>query len=407
MKNNVQAVYGNRVTYSRYNDGTSNQVTDGGSAGSYTAHSVHFYCSNGTGGSNRLFPTTMSFKKISNSGSISRFSRISGEPYGSYTRMNDSTWTYVPRDITGYYGRGMNWQGLYDECLQSIYDQLRNGHGNAAVDLAESAQVIQMIRNATSVRKLAQTVFKSVRTKRKYTAAQAAKYAGDKWLEYRYGWLPLISSTYELLKTLSKKVDQASIVVLEARAGEQIPNSGSSYTEPGAYGTPRYVSKRIQGSGRCLLKVKMKAKTTLDVTDFTSLNPLGIAWELLPFSFVVDWFVTVGQTLQLWEDHILFANRFVDGFRTFSYLEEFAYSHSEYKYSSPPYWPGTGQQMDGFLYEYSDQVKSLRVYKEKSRERLLSLPTPGGPRINVNVGARRLLDAAALIRGVFEKAGRR
>jgi hypothetical protein len=280
---------------------------------------------------------------------------------------------------------------------------MRYGSGNLVVDLAESAQTIQMIKNATSVRKLAQTFVKEVVNPKRLAGSKRLKYATDKWLEYRYGWLPFISSTYELLETLSKKVNQKTQnVAIEGRAGWAdeyvIPNVRAGFAT-----TPLMSNLHVKQSSRVLIKARMRARTTLELYDFTSLNPLGIAWELVPLSFVADWFVNVGATLSLWEDHILFANRFVDGFETATILEDIVWDHQEYYSRQPPlYWP-SGQPVDGYLVEYSDMQQAKREWRYKNRFLLGSLPTPGGLRIEVKLNAKRLLDAASLIRGVFGK----
>lgn len=49
--------------------------------------------------------------------------------------------------------------------------------------------------------------------------------------------------------------------------------------------------------------------TTLGLT-----NPAAIAWELVPFSFVVDWFIPIGNFLNSWTDFL--GLRFEDSYNT-------------------------------------------------------------------------------------------
>jgi hypothetical protein len=238
---------------------------------------------------------------------------------------------------------------------------------------------------------------KEVVNPKRYTGSRRLKYATDKWLEYRYGWLPFVSSTYELLKTLSKKVDKATrFAVIEAKVGKK----DTYFDSYGHGGNVKINGRHVDYSSRVLLKFRMRARTTLELYDFTSLNPAGIAWELVPLSFVADWFVNVGQTMSLWEDHILFANRFVSGFQTKSYREDVSRAYKEFGQTDPPVWPN-GDQMDEFVYILDDMVTAKREFRLLDRSVLDSLPCPGGLRVDVNVNAKRMLDAASLLRGVF------
>lgn len=401
MQNNSSTMSAQRKTTSRTKDGLLTTVYDNGGAGQPYKFVKAFVVTGGKLTNNFHSPTALTFRLSEGSGSIYRYSRLSGYPMSSYTIVEDPTYANFDRfDPVPTLGLPANWTGLEEEAWQRIYDQVRNGNSNLIVDLAESRETIKMIKNVTNVRKFAQSVLKSVRTQKRYSAADAAKYAGDKWLEGRYGWMPFISSTYELFELLSKRVDKAAIANLKARKSQgDLTNTSVQYV-PGFYGT-RCVSQEVTGSARVFLKVRMRAKSTLELSDFTSLNPFGIAWELFPLSFVADWFLTIGQTMKLWEDYILFANRFVEGSSTRTYMETYTYDHSEVWEVPPKVWPN-GHQMDDFIYQFHDRVQSKRIMKAKDRSVMVNPPIPGGPRVEVKLNAKRMLDAAALLRTVLE-----
>jgi hypothetical protein len=60
-------------------------------------------------------------------------------------------------------------------------------------------------------------------------------------------------------------------------------------------------------------------------------NPAVIAWELVPFSFVVDWFVPVGNFLSQWTDFVGLSLQ--NGYTTKSAYVE---SRERYLLLSPP-----------------------------------------------------------------------
>lgn len=117
--------------------------------------------------------------------------------------------------------------------------------------------------------------------------------ASNAWLAYTYGLRPLISDVYSAMKVLSKpKLDTVPVKVVR---------SGNSQTA-GFYWQN---SSKTQKS-RIDYVIKSRGEITFEVTNplFKSLDSLGlinpalVAWELVPFSFVVDWFVPVGKAIQ-------------------------------------------------------------------------------------------------------------
>lgn len=331
-----------------------------------------------------------------------RLTLRSGYPVGSedelYREYGVSPWSTSAEGVI-YTGLS-NQAALYDTCLKRVYDQMRYGSGNLAVDLAEAKQTVKMIRNASSVRKVAKEFMRGLAVPKNYSSSRRLKYATDKWLEYRYGWLPFVSSTYELLKTLAHRVDSGSVATIEARAANKVDKDVFLNLSPTYNGGQRQAFDRINHSTRILLKFQIRPRTTLEIYDFTSLNPLGIAWELVPLSFVADWFVNIGDCMSLWEDHILFANRFVSGFKTTTVSEDVVHSDIDRYNTAPAVFPN-GQQQNDIIFSYNHELKVRHEFRYKNRETLASIPSPGGVRVKVNLNSNRMLDAAALIRAAF------
>lgn len=111
------------------------------------------------------------------------------------------------------------------------------------------------------------------------------------WMEYRYGWMPLLRSVYdgcELLSQQRKVPDFCSGVGKDVFAAYNVDAFNSSY-------------KRCWTTAN--LRVTLKGRIIINNPDlyrlnqYGLLNPLSVAWELVPFSFVIDWFVKVGDYL--------------------------------------------------------------------------------------------------------------
>jgi hypothetical protein len=120
------------------------------------------------------------------------------------------------------------------------------------------------------------------------------------WLEYKYGWMPLlmdvkgaaeyfaqqhlvrpttftVSATEEFAKNLTWKYTQATY--------------GSGVPFDSTYFLSVYLKTRV----KIWCELTSPHLSTMQQLGLT--NPALVAWELVPFSFVFDWFVQVGDWL--------------------------------------------------------------------------------------------------------------
>lgn len=126
------------------------------------------------------------------------------------------------------------------------------------------------------------------------------KLVASYWLELQYGWQPLLSDVYAASEVLSSKFrteDFAQAVTASAKYFERSPMQA-------------YPSITTMGYGKDVGQFTIQTKTKLVVlykptNSFKSVmaqaglsNPALLAWELLPYSFVVDWFLPVGNYLE-------------------------------------------------------------------------------------------------------------
>lgn len=111
------------------------------------------------------------------------------------------------------------------------------------------------------------------------------------WLEFIYGWKPLASDLYELQQ-------QAHHALKEPVNISAYGSGRSSHSRT----VEDYYGFRIQQTNNSSHRTKLFGHITnpmlYSLSQAGLINPVSIAWELVPFSFVVDWFVPVGATLQ-------------------------------------------------------------------------------------------------------------
>jgi len=207
------------------------------------------------------------------------------------------------------------------------------------------------------------------------------KTAGKAWLIWVYGVKPTMQSIHDLASFHRKKYLN-ELKVFEGSATVQrdvtipIPNwPGSGWSS----------TQRVQTSCRARFKVRMKIPdTTLtSAARLSSLNPASIAWELMPWSFVVDWFFNIGDYLRGVEFFLVHGRYFSDGFLTETYVG--SGNQTAVRDPSPPGVLQTG------TYQADGRTTIL------DRKLLNSYPDVPTPKLRAELGSARLLNAAALL----------
>jgi hypothetical protein len=142
---------------------------------------------------------------------------------------------------------------------------------------------------------------------KKRSVRKSASDAGGVWLEYSYGWKPLVEDIYTGIKIVSRPLPD---VVARGKA------QGKFHVDAFSYHPPWYNNfDSFDWHFRCLIQadVSVSNKNLWLANQLGLINPLSVAWEVVPFSFVVDWFVPIGNYLQSLTDFVglNLANSFV------------------------------------------------------------------------------------------------
>lgn len=276
----------------------------------------------------------------------------------------------------------LNWDRLYDRALSKLNDNVR-GSLDLSVDVAEAHQVKRMFSATKRVEDFTRTFSK------KFGLVRAA---ASLRLEFMYGVQPLIGSVFgiadELLRHHINKTQRWKAT--ETDTGYK-PNTIMVQ----AYYGPEYIDKYINLQMKlwCTVGVTMKVRNEFEISRWTSLNPVSIAWELMPYSFVVDWFYNVGGYLRNYETAMTSGGDFVTGYCT----KGAAFSGSALKpftFTNPPGSDLFNTDFNGGRY---------------NRTLLTSYPVPNKPKLQADLGSSRMLNAAALLGnflGVRKKTSR-
>jgi hypothetical protein len=119
------------------------------------------------------------------------------------------------------------------------------------------------------------------------------------------------------MDALKRLNDSSSPLVRRVTASAKVQSSSSSNVVDPKSGSGMVVGTHTVDSfttTKYVLRYKIddKLKAFLAQTGFT--NPVNLVWEIIPFSFVVDWFIPIGpylETLSSWDGLV-----FLDGSKT-------------------------------------------------------------------------------------------
>lgn len=182
-----------------------------------------------------------------------------------------------------------------------ILNKLSSGNLNLGVAIAESRETVSM---------LSQNVISLVRA---YSAARRgnwkqvftqlgigkhrfkAKDVSSRWLEISFGWKPLISDIHAAYELLSVKLTER----MPMRAVRSVTSSESwdnTATDSSTLLKKRYYTETV--SRKATLWYYINDSRLAWASSLGLLNPAVIVWEKVPFSFLVDWIIPVGNMLE-------------------------------------------------------------------------------------------------------------
>jgi hypothetical protein len=192
---------------------------------------------------------------------------------------------------------------LYDAAVIRLLNKAGDMKTNLLVSIAEAAKTKDLI--LTSVKRYADA-FRAFRKGRLGDVASLLnikpKHAHKSWLEYKYGWMPLlmdVKTSAELFaqqyalggRPPSFKVKEKFTISSERYLTTYFAAFGGG---PDAYHEQRY-DVLFEARLSMILEVVNPDITLLQQMGLT--NPALVVWELVPYSFVFDWFVSVGDWL--------------------------------------------------------------------------------------------------------------
>lgn len=173
----------------------------------------------------------------------------------------------------------------------------------SGVALGELAKTVSMLANpARALREGIDAYYRGVkkRLRRRKKPKDRSKIVSDTWLEYMYGWRPLVNDARNAAKLLTAEPYQ-KFKQLTARASEKWHGE----VDNTSFYSPSLITYRV----RCWQENEVSVRYIGAIGAENSppgfpeqlglswSNVLPTAWELIPYSFLVDYFSNVGDVI--------------------------------------------------------------------------------------------------------------
>lgn len=305
----------------------------------------------------------------------------------------------------GCYGLGSQWNRYtlssslnaqntaYNKCLSKVYEQIKHSEVSLNTSIGEGRETLEMLHGIASVLRSSKyaTLWDSTTELIKALKKDPRNVVSSGWLGWHVGWKPLlqdIKHIFDHFTTLQSQPYLDFSATVGCRASDTFHQSKSSAG----------LLETLDESHRYEIKLKYR------ITDLPLFNTwqLGLtlrptlAWELTRLSFVVDYFVNIGNYLELLEASI--ANNgivFLEGYQTYT-RRSFWLSKYDFQGEVPPY---PQSYVTGPTYSRNWCTKTET---QKQRAILSSFPRPVAPTFKLPKVGPQLLTTAALLSNLIK-----
>lgn len=287
--------------------------------------------------------------------------------------------------------------------LRKVVGKSQSDINNVAQDFTQYHQTVKMIANTASrltgaisdlkrgnIAGVISSLFHGKARFRSPGGPSVSKSLASNWLEFQYGWKPLLADVRATMEATAQYVARSPPYRRVSASATNLETVRSSIfgVQPWAIGS-REVIRRSTSRYGFRYVVEDDFKVYLQKLGFT--NPINLAWEVIPYSFVVDWFFPLGpylETLSAWQ-----GLKFLDG-----YLVQFTKQSTRSTVSlTHKQWNPSIPEFGDFYGAYDDE------WIKFNRSKLSAFPEARFPQIKNPIGVTHALNALALLRVAFRK----
>lgn len=243
-------------------------------------------------------------------------------PWGGWTEYTNNMTLPTPALAStvwpsGTYGKALGWASSkgfavppfssYEASVAhtALSAELASGITSSLVSILEGGETLRMLRDgfrllrhpiveARKALKISRQAFSRDASKRQ----EAWDYANNAWLQGRYGWRPFVYDIMSIHEATTTEINSRTTVRKKLSVG------GGEFTYTAATTPIANVRCDIVCDGyispyyRFGQTADYGSKMNLSAFKWGFLDPIGTAWDVIPYSFVVDWFLNIGDALK-------------------------------------------------------------------------------------------------------------
>ncbi len=210
------------------------------------------------------------------------------------------------------------------------------------------------------------------------------------WLELQYGWNPMMADVDSAASQLSNSASSGHPFRCHVKGRAKNDLSAISWGTASSAANSGFLRQR-SGTEFCLVRADYELASPLlaTISSLGLTNPLEIVWELVPYSFVVDWFLPIGNWLSTMDAD--FGWRFLGGSVTLGNQYSVQGSGPIDRNINDPF---DRQTFGGSCY-------STQRVMQFVRRTYLTPPTAGLPTLKNPLSAGHVANALSLLAGAF------
>lgn len=228
---------------------------------------------------------------------------------------------------------------------------------------------------------------------RKQYKVDPDKAAANAWLELQYGWKPLLQDIYDAAEFAA----QRAMKEIKSKATASVTREIVETSKPFQGGQVQQYNGLYDRKASIIVKMQCRFIPTDDAShnlvQLGLTNPFLLAWELLPYSFVVDWFLPIGNWLSVQDATVGLV--FLDG-------------GSVTVQKRRLFWEYNKGSDDGGPYDtkYDISATGNQIWDTIEREPLGSFPFVKLPQFKNPLTSLHAANAIALLQGAFKSKPR-
>lgn len=280
--------------------------------------------------------------------------------------------------------------------------QLASAQARSNVDASKATALVTIAeaqKTYASVQAILQRAISIARAIRKADLAFLAgqlkpKEIEDRYMEYRYAIRPLVADLNNVCKAWNESRHSRTRLTARGRAQD----SGS--VSDAFIDTTRFGSTDLTCSRQSNINVEVRCGILYDV-DTSALSKLqtwggmdiaSSAWELVPFSFIIDWFCNVGTVVSAWQP-----KPFARELASWTTVTTTVTQTSRVTGVSPRPNVIANQESRGRTSSGSGCVTQTYVDKVRSP----GLPKVNYPQVDINLDFFKILDLVSILRKIL------